>query len=57
MSRCRKILTAVLPEDENVSWEAVLNEYLDFLRGCGRSENTVEIYRDQISRFYRMKNP
>jgi integrase len=50
-------LTAVLPEDENLNWEAVLNEYLDFLRGCGRSENTVEIYRDQISRFYRMKNP
>ena len=57
MSRCKKILTAVLAEDEILNWEYVLDEYLDFLSGCGRSESTVKIYRDQISRFYRTKNP
>jgi integrase len=57
MPRCKKILTAVLTEDEALNWEYVLDEYLDFLSGCGRSESTVKIYRDQVSRFYRSKNP
>jgi integrase len=57
MSRSKKILTAVLDDDGCLNWESVLNEYLDFLSSCGRSESTVKIYRDQISRFYRSKNP
>jgi site-specific recombinase XerD len=39
------------------NWKLALERYLIFLRGCGRSKNTVDIYRDQISRFYRAKNP
>ena len=39
------------------AWEPVLHEYLNFLRGCGRSQNTLALYKDQIARFYREKNP
>ena len=39
------------------SWERILREYLNFLGGCGRARNTLELYRDQIARFYREKNP
>lgn len=57
MSRSRKLLTAESADENGIHWETVLVEYLDFLRGCGRSNNTVSIYRDHISRFYREKKP
>ncbi|MDR0616996.1 MAG: site-specific integrase [Synergistaceae bacterium] len=44
-------------DDETTKWETVLEDYLAYLRGCGRSGNTIAIYRDQISRFYRRKCP
>jgi site-specific recombinase XerD len=44
-------------DDESKKWEAVLADYLAYLRGCGRSGNTIAMYRDQISRFYRSKSP
>ena len=43
--------------EEIFNWELVLDEYLDLLRGGGRSKNTVEMYRDHVSRFYREKKP
>jgi site-specific recombinase XerD len=42
---------------EPMGWEYVLDEYLDFLRGCGRSDKTTGTYRDQVSRFYRERSP
>jgi integrase len=51
----------IVPEDaaghETPRWESVLCEYLNFLSGCGRSKNTITIYKDHVSRFYREKNP
>lgn len=43
--------------DEILEWEHVLEKYLAFLRGCGRSHNTVRFYEDQVSRFYRSQRP
>jgi site-specific recombinase XerD len=57
MSRNKKILTLDASAEESVDWQSALDEYLDFLSGCGRSKNTIEIYRDQVSRFYREKKP
>lgn len=34
-----------------------LDEYLNYLSGCGRAQSTIHIYRDHVSRFYREKNP
>jgi integrase len=34
-----------------------LVEYLNFLSGCGWSRNTILIYKDQVSRFYRENRP
>jgi site-specific recombinase XerD len=50
-------MTVVPEETFEIEWEFVLTEYVNFLRGCGRSENTIGIYRDQVSRFYRTKQP
>jgi hypothetical protein len=55
MSRNRKLLSADIQDEPD--WESVLNEYLNFLSGCGRSRNTILIYKDQVSRFYREKEP
>ena len=38
--------------EETIEWEHVLEKYLAFLRGCGRSSNTVRFYEDQVTRFY-----
>jgi integrase len=57
MPRSRKLLTADITDENDLHWETVLDEYLNFLRGCGRSKNTVTIYSDNVSRFYREKNP
>jgi site-specific recombinase XerD len=56
VSRSKKLLV-IKSEDDDAYWEFVLEKYLSYLRGCGRSSSTVEMYRDQISRFYRSKNP
>jgi integrase len=57
MSRSKNLLAIATEDEEIAKWELALDDYLSFLRGCGRSENTVAIYRDQISRFYRAKTP
>ncbi|MDR3353903.1 MAG: site-specific integrase, partial [Synergistaceae bacterium] len=57
MSRSKNLITVAEGDCETVHWEIVLERYLVFLRGCGRSKNTVDLYGDQISRFYRVKNP
>jgi integrase len=57
MSRSRKLLTVETSDENDIHWESVLDEYLNFLRGCGRSKNTISIYSDHVSRFYREKNP
>jgi integrase len=56
MPRSKKLLENDSAE-ETMSWNLALDEYLAFLRGCGRSGNTVNLYRDQVSRFYREKDP
>jgi integrase len=57
VSRSKKFIT-VVSDDEGVSqWELALEKYIIFLQGCGRSRNTVDMYMDQISRFYRKKTP
>ena len=38
-------------------WEGVLESYLCYLQGCGRANSTIDMYRDHVSRFYRMKKP
>lgn len=43
--------------EKNNSWKSILDEYLKFLSGCGRSPNTIKIYKDHITRFYREKDP
>jgi site-specific recombinase XerD len=50
-------LTADIVDESDIQWESVLDEYLNFLHGCGRSKSTICIYSDHISRFYREKNP
>jgi integrase len=57
MSRSKKLLSAEAAGEESVDWKSVMDEYLNYLSGCGRSKNTIIIYRDHISRFYREKNP
>ncbi len=57
MSRSKNRMTTVPEETGETRWESVLEEYLAFLQGCGRAKSTVEIYRDQVSRFYREKQP
>jgi site-specific recombinase XerD len=55
MSRSKNLMPTTVENDEAEMWEATLDDYLAFLRGCGRSANTIATYRDQVSRFYRTK--
>jgi site-specific recombinase XerD len=55
MSRSKNLMSTAVEDDETKIWEAALEDYLAFLRGCGRSANTIATYGDQISRFYRAK--
>ena len=57
MSRNKNRMTVAQGESQESKWEYALGKYLAFLRGCGRSKNTVDIYEDQVSRFYRTKKP
>jgi site-specific recombinase XerD len=57
VSRSKNLMAVTLENDGRSEWEEVLEDYLAYLRGCGRSENTISMYRDQITRFYRSKSP
>lgn len=57
MSRSKNLMQTSIREEDGNRWESVLEDYLLFLRGCGRSDKTISIYKDQVSRFYRSKTP
>lgn len=53
MTRRKSAVALGVAEDER--WMDALCEYEAYLRGCGRAEATISLYRDNVSRFYRQK--
>jgi integrase len=57
VSRSKNLITVTDDGGGAMYWETALEQYLAFLRGCGRSKSTIDLYRDHISRFYSVKTP